>query len=753
MPPHDRRSRFAAILLGASTWPHWPGLDSAAFAGSHRLVRDYLRTGLGVADRHVLDLFDHGDPPNDLTRAIADFLATVSASEPEALLVYYAGHGQTVDGGYRLTVAYSRQDQPAGSTLSVADLAEAIRPAGRLARTYLVLDACFSAAAVGAFTTTISGRGVALLASASRDDASVIPVGSASTVFTEALISVLCRGDPNLGRQLNLREVRDLVSDEVQARGDEELANPEIHQPSQANGPIAELPVFPNPGYGFAYDGAHTGDEIAWCSVASQADTADKAFEDAIQGFTNRYPVQIDREIPWRLGDRDVLDSQSVLASSRVFQEAVEKVCRATLAFFDLTGFEPGVMLLLGIRSVVRRGVTICSVTDFDTSFEKLRLPFLIREINITGHARPATGPAPEEILGEKALSGLRQLRNSPQTYTDLPTFEPIRRMSSDPKYTYGAGGPTIPYDRRVLLLCSFGDVYFADNWGNIKQRLTSKIVGQATLTGAIVNGTVAIERSVDIVSPQIVSGSLFEAIRLTDFCLCDLTDWSPNVLFELGVRLASNSLDPVVILDQRDGGPPQDGRAYGGAERMGRIREQCELLTGIIPVIRYTVNSWPDYDQMMQRHLEFRASASALSTRTWAASGTLPPGAVYRLAWRHADAVQEPSGVQVLDLLQDAAQRISIRTEQGSRPFVFPPTHPLARLAELNARENLAAAWLYLHHRLGADALADPALAETFRSISETLSSALADSTDQRDQELHAQVISQLRLLDGPAS
>ena len=36
-------------------------------------------------------------------------------------------------------------------------------------------------------------------------------------------------------------------------------------------------------------------------------------------------------------------------------------VAECDLAVFDLTGFEPAVMLLLGVRAVVRRGVTICT--------------------------------------------------------------------------------------------------------------------------------------------------------------------------------------------------------------------------------------------------------------------------------------------------------------------------------------------------------------------------------------------------------
>src|SRR5580704_18179670 len=52
-----------------------------------------------------------------------------------------------------------------------------------------------------------------------------------------------------------------------------------------------------------------------------------------------------------------------------------------------------------------------------------------------------------------------------------------------------------------------------------------------------------ALERTLDLNSPRLVSAQLFEAIRLTDFCLVDLTTARPNVFFELGVRLAASRL------------------------------------------------------------------------------------------------------------------------------------------------------------------------------------------------------------------
>jgi len=50
-----------------------------------------------------------------------------------------------------------------------------------------------------------------------------------------------------------------------------------------------------------------------------------------------------------------------LVTSQEAYENAVSKLCQAKIAIFDVTHFEPAVMLLLGIRSVVRRGITLAS--------------------------------------------------------------------------------------------------------------------------------------------------------------------------------------------------------------------------------------------------------------------------------------------------------------------------------------------------------------------------------------------------------
>jgi hypothetical protein len=116
------------------------------------------------------------------------------------------------------------------------------------------------------------------------------------------------------------------------------------------------------------------------------------------------------------------------------------------------------------------------------------------------------------------------------------------------------------------------------------------------------------LSRTLDLDSPRVVSAQLFEAIRLTDFCLVDLTGARPNVLFELGVRLAANRLHPVVVEDQTY---RQDvyGTADASAEAgwLKNVNGQLEKLRRLLQPVEYAPGREGVFIQMVERHLEFR--------------------------------------------------------------------------------------------------------------------------------------------------
>ena len=54
-----------------------------------------------------------------------------------------------------------------------------------------------------------------------------------------------------------------------------------------------------------------------------------------------------------------------------------------------------------------------------------------------------------------------------------------------------------------------------------------------------------------DLRSPRLVGQALYEQVRWSSWCLVDLTEWRPNVFFELGVRLACSERDPMCIIQR----------------------------------------------------------------------------------------------------------------------------------------------------------------------------------------------------------
>src|SRR5262249_16483212 len=91
-------------------------------------------------------------------------------------------------------------------------------------------------------------------------------------------------------------------------------------------------------------------------------------------------------------GDPVLFNKSSILATEAVstreqYNNTIRALCAAEIVVFDITGFEPAVMLLLGIRAVVRRGITICSVGEKFTLGETFDFPFNIQEVNIVAHS------------------------------------------------------------------------------------------------------------------------------------------------------------------------------------------------------------------------------------------------------------------------------------------------------------------------------------------------------------------------------
>ncbi len=279
MPPSPETT--LAILLGAENSPKWPALDSSpAFEHSARKYEEYLKDaqGLNLPEQNVKNLFNKEGAPGDLTRVIREFLRERQETLGRAgraatdLLLYHVGHGDFVGEkqAYHLVLRDSDEDDRETTTLAITALASILRDNARSLRKYLILDACFAAAATPTFQSVngkeikkqteaaflteaaspsqeLPSRGVALLCSSSRERRSKAPAGQKCTMFSEALLEVLTRGVPGATERLTLRAVGEKTVELILAKHKDEAVRPEVHAPDQRHGDIAgKVPLFPN---------------------------------------------------------------------------------------------------------------------------------------------------------------------------------------------------------------------------------------------------------------------------------------------------------------------------------------------------------------------------------------------------------------------------------------------------------------------------------------------------------------------------
>src|SRR6267154_1895387 len=236
-------ARTLAILLGASEFPRAGLSGGPSFYNSANDFRTYLldAAGLNLDKSDVLDLFDDPGEPTDLLARITDFLEgsrnAVEGSITETLLLYYVGHGGFTPNGaeYFLAIRATRKEFPWASGIRMDDLGRVIRDFARFQRRYFILDSCFSGQAyrllqsapveLAAMKTQASlpTMGTSVLCSSGPKQPSLAPDNLPHTMFSDALLEVLKRGAPHMGRSLTLREVRNMVEFELRRRWDNEL--------------------------------------------------------------------------------------------------------------------------------------------------------------------------------------------------------------------------------------------------------------------------------------------------------------------------------------------------------------------------------------------------------------------------------------------------------------------------------------------------------------------------------------------------
>jgi len=416
------------------------------------------------------------------------------------------------------------------------------------------------------------------------------------------------------------------------------------------------------------------------------------------------------RSIPEELDQSSIVLSPfsvlEALESDEAFAKALRAVVEADLAVFDVTGFEPGIMLLIGVRSACTRGVTICSHGGTWTEGKKLPTPtpFNLQDLNINSHT-PVEFTGRNPVLDRfvhRVRTGFEQLATQPN-YLDLPAYDALRQLGSD----YEASS-TIDIGERVLVLCSYSDK-FAQNWLYVSEMLEASLWRKKTVSPAV-------QRIIDYGTPQLIWQSLYELIRRVAACVVDWSEYNASVFLELGVRLAVSDWGAIQIIDESH---------LPGAASAPKL-EQIEKLHRLLKPVPYRLqdDSPEVFDKLVEDFWQRRASGEVDYNRVHGVVQQVinkiaeahPP--VYERLRRGADALHHPQ--------QD---------RRAAPQIIFSGSENAKADSERTALEMRVAAWLYLEHRVGAANLQkEPNLHKTYAELGRAAKDGLYGLTNKKE-------------------
>ncbi|MFE2317227.1 caspase domain-containing protein [Streptomyces sp. NPDC059441] len=220
--PEPRASR--AILIGTSVYDIEELCPLLAVRNNLDVLRDILtadRTGGFLPGRCTI-IQDATDP-----REVCRSLREAATDTPDTLLVYFTGHGILNSDLTELHLALTGTDQndlrwtsiPFQAIREILDNADCRNK-------ILVLDCCHSGWALDEMMgpgpnarVDLDIRGVHVLASASRDEASIAPPGERYTAFTGELIRLLRDGVPAAADPLPLTALYTPLTQALKERG------------------------------------------------------------------------------------------------------------------------------------------------------------------------------------------------------------------------------------------------------------------------------------------------------------------------------------------------------------------------------------------------------------------------------------------------------------------------------------------------------------------------------------------------------
>jgi hypothetical protein len=262
-PSQPTSRKLGVVILGASTYPHFPPsrhLDNESFARSAAAFRN-LMSDEGVTilgNPAILDLFDVDDDFASILRRIKAFLKSeITLTD---VVFYYCGHGDfLLNRTYYLTLKATEPEDEAFTSLPVWQLRQGLETQLMRKRVFLVFDCCFSGQAAKEWMSAGIGhvieeqifqsfpkRGTALIAASARSGPAKAPEGESLTMFTGALINTVSNGVAGEKSELSFRDVVDAVRARISDRYGSAGVAPEIHAPQQDEGDVSFVPFFIN---------------------------------------------------------------------------------------------------------------------------------------------------------------------------------------------------------------------------------------------------------------------------------------------------------------------------------------------------------------------------------------------------------------------------------------------------------------------------------------------------------------------------
>jgi hypothetical protein len=426
---------------------------------------------------------------------------------------------------------------------------------------------------------------------------------------------------------------------------------------------------------------------------------------------------------------RSVADA---LESPERWLQLVRALCKAPVLIIDVTGFQPASFLVLGIRSVVRRGITITTTATALDESELSKLPFNIQEGKLVFHGGRFEFSDKRHrlrVLGSAIKNGFLELKSHPG-YLDLPAYDAVRQPApeADPRRPgvadidandYGdddTGRPGIP--TTVLMLCSYQPEY-ETHW-----RFISDIVGTHFADRHL-------RRMRDLASPRLVGQALYEHVRWATTCVVDWTHWRPNVFFELGVRLASAEIPPVSLVEQTD----------ADAAAQDSLQQKARLLRLFEPTV-YTLDGEPKpvrdalahHERMTGKRGPAPADESVLYDGTYQT-------AVDAFDWRQERITASPH-----EFLRESAELQVGKDPQkwGNYQVLYASNSDYRLALARSVEERWIAAWYYLRHRYTKDEVAaNGVLRAQLKSLGElVLQSVPARPGDAQIEALRLEIV-----------